>query len=89
MKYLIEKFDTNKKWKLFDGNIKSLLFVALIFFITYIPFFLNYYPGNVNTDSVGSILQITGEAKYTNFQPLLYTLIVGGIWKFYRWSCYV
>jgi len=81
MKYLIEKFDTNKKWKLFDGNIKSLLFVALIFFITYIPFFLNYYPGNVNTDSVGSILQITGEAKYTNFQPLLYTLIVGGIWN--------
>lgn len=81
MKYLIEKFDINKKWKLFDGNIKSLLFVALIFFITYIPFFLNYYPGNVNTDSVGSILQITGEAKYTNFQPLLYTLIVGGIWN--------
>ena len=66
---------------MFDGNIKSLLFVALIFFITYIPFFLNYYPGNVNTDSVGSILQITGEAKYTNFQPLLYTLIVGGIWN--------
>ena len=42
---------------------------------------MNYYPGNIVTDSIGSILQITGRANYTNFQPLLYTFILGGIWN--------
>lgn len=81
MEELIKKFDINKKCKFFDANKKSLILVALIFFLTYIPFFLNYYPGNIVTDSIGSILQITGRANYTNFQPLLYTFILGGIWN--------
>ena len=36
----------------------------------------------MNTDSVGSLYQITGISKYTNFQPILYTLILGGLWNF-------
>lgn len=78
---ILSKFSTEKEWKFFTNNKKSLFLIALIFFISYIPFFLYYYPGNVNTDSIGSLYQITGNAKYTNFQPLLYTLILGGIWN--------
>lgn len=79
---IAKKFNTQKEWKFFADNKKSIFFIAIIFFISYIPFFLYYYPGNVNTDSVGSLYQITGISKYTNFQPILYTLILGGLWNF-------
>ena len=76
-----KKFNSQKEWKYFTYNRKSIIVVALIFFTSYIPFFLNYYPGNVNTDSVGSLFQVTGFSKYTNFQPLLYTLTLGALWN--------
>ena len=73
--------EKNNEWKFFSNNKQSFIIVALIFFISYIPFFLHYYPGNVNTDSVGSLYQIEGISKYTNFQPLLYTLLLGMFWN--------
>ena len=81
MPKIINKIKTDKKWEFFTNNKKSFALVALIFFVSYIPFFLHYYPGNVNTDSVGSLYQITGISKFTNFQPILYTLILGGLWN--------
>lgn len=78
---LANKFNSKKECKFFRDNKKSFFILALVFFISYIPFFLNYYPGNVNTDSVGSLYQITGLAPYSNFQPILYTLILGGLWN--------
>lgn len=78
---LVAKFNSQKECKFFTNNKKSFWIVALIFFISYIPFFLHYYPGNVNTDSVGSLYQITGISPYTNFQPIVYTLILGGLWN--------
>lgn len=78
---LARKFDTKKEWNFFTNNKKSFFIIALIFFISYIPFFLHYFPGNINTDNIGSLYQITGLAPYSNFQPLLYTLIFGGIWN--------
>lgn len=76
-----KRFNSQKEWKYFTYNKKSIVIIAIIFFISYVPFFLNYYPGNVNTDSIGSLFQVTGYSKYTNFQPLLYTLTLGGIWN--------
>lgn len=78
---LTKRLNTKKEFKYFTNNKKSLLLVAVIFFISYLPFFLYYYPGNVNTDSMGSLLQITGISGYTNFQPILYTLLLGGLWN--------
>lgn len=78
---LANKFNSKKEWKFFTNNQKSFWIVAIIFFASYIPFFLHYFPGNVNTDSVGSLYQITGISPYTNFQPIVYTLILGGLWN--------
>ena len=78
---ILNKFNCKKEWKYFTNNKKSLFVIALIFFLSYVPFFLYYYPGNVNTDSVGSLYQITGISKFTNFQPILYTLLLGGLWN--------
>ena len=78
---LATKFDSKKDWKFFTNNKKSYWIVALIFFISFIPFFLRYYPGNVQTDNMGSLYQVTGLKPYSNFQPILYTLIFGGLWN--------
>lgn len=82
MPVIVKKFKERNKEEIFKYNKKTFWIIALIFFISYIPFFLYYYPGNVNTDSVGSLYQITGIKPYSNFQPLLYTLILGGLWNF-------
>lgn len=78
---LVGKFNTKKEWKFFTNNKKSLFLVALIFFISYIPYFLYYFPGNINVDSMGSLYQITGLKPYSNLQPILFTLILGGLWN--------
>ena len=82
MPFVFNKFKSDKEWKFFTYNKKSIIVVAAVFFISYIPFFLHYYPGNVNTDSVGSLIQITGISRFSNFQPILYTLLLGGLWNF-------
>ena len=79
---IVKKFNEKNKEEILKNNKKTFWVVTLIFFISYIPFFLHYYPGNINTDSVGSLYQITGMKPYSNFQPLLYTLILGGLWNF-------
>ena len=78
---LASKFNTKKEWKLFTNNKKSLFVVALLFFISYLPYFLYYFPGNINTDNIGSLYQITGIKPYSNMQPIVYTLIYGGLWN--------
>ena len=78
---LANKFNTKKEWKFFTNNKKSLIIVALLFFISYIPFFLYYYPGIINQDNFRSLAQIRGWEPYSNYQPLFYTLIYGGIWN--------
>lgn len=78
---IAKKFESKKKWSFFTNNKKSFWIVAGIFFVSYLPFFLYYFPGNVNTDNIGSWYQITGLKPYSNFQPLIYTFIFGGIWN--------
>lgn len=78
---LLNKFNDKKEISFFSNNKKSFWLVAIIFFISYLPFFLYYFPGNINTDNMGSFYQIVGIKPYSNLQPILYTLIFGGIWN--------
>ena len=73
----IEKIKNIKEYKFFTANKKSLIAVAGIIFFAYIPYILNYYPGNVLIDSVIQILQGTGAIELTNHHPVLHTLIIG------------
>lgn len=78
---IAKKMGSKKEWSFFTNNKKSFWIVTGIFFVSYLPFLLYYFPGNINTDNIGSWYQITGLAPYTNFQPLIYTFIFGGIWN--------
>lgn len=70
-----------KEYTFFTNNKKSIILVALVFLISYIPYILYYYPGTIFYDNMQSLLQITGKIEYNNFQPILYTLIYGGLWN--------
>ena len=65
-----------REHKLFTSNIKSIVFVTIILFIGYLPYILNYYPGNVLIDSVIQILQGQGAIPLTNHHPVLHTEII-------------
>lgn len=73
--------EKSKEYKFFTANKKSFFVIALIFFISYIPYFLYYYPGLIQYDAVNSLEQIVGFRKYANYNPVLYTLFLGGIWN--------
>lgn len=72
----IEKIKNVKEYKLFTRNKKSFIFVAIIIFLSYVPYILNYYPGNVLIDSVVQILQGAGALELTNHHPVLHTEII-------------
>ena len=72
----------NKEYKLFTANKKSIFFVAGIFFISYIPYFLYYYPGVIQYDAISCLEQISGYTSYNNHHPILFTLFFGGLWNF-------
>lgn len=78
---MAKKMESKKQWSFFTNNKKSFWVIAGIFFVSYLPFLLYYFPGNINTDNIGSWYQITGLKPYSNFQPLIYTFIFGGIWN--------
>lgn len=72
----IKKIENIKEYKLFTSNKKSFICVFSIIFIAYVPYILNYYPGNVLIDSVIQILQATGALELTNHHPVLHTEII-------------
>ena len=72
----ISKIKNVKEYKFFTANKKSILVVSVIIFLSYIPYILNYYPGNVLIDSVIQILQGTGAIELTNHHPVLHTEII-------------
>lgn len=82
-KDLLKKLNiNNKEYKLFTANKKSIFFVAGIFFISYIPYFLYYYPGAIQYDAISCLGQISGYTSYNNHHPILFTLFFGGLWNF-------
>ena len=72
----IEKVKNIKEYKFFTANKKSIMVVAIVIFLSYVPYILNYYPGNVLIDSVIQILQGTGAVELTNHHPVLHTEII-------------
>lgn len=72
----MDKIKGKKELKLFTANKKSIFFVAGIIFLAYVPYLLNYYPGNVLIDSVIQILQGVGATPLTNHHPVLHTGII-------------
>ena len=71
-----ERIKNIKEYKFFTANKKSFILVAVILFLAYVPYILNYFPGNVLIDSVIQILQGLGAMELTNHHPVLHTGII-------------
>lgn len=76
MPAFMQKIKNKKEYKFFTANKKSVLFVAIIFFISYLPYLLYYYPGNVLIDSTIQIMQGMGDLKFTSHHPPIHTAII-------------
>lgn len=79
---IIEKMKNKKEYKFFTANKKSILVVTIILFVTYLPYLLYYYPGNVLIDSTIQIMQGMGDLKLTNHHPAIHTGIITLCLKF-------
>lgn len=73
---IIEKLKQKKEYKFFTSNKKSILIVAIILFIAYLPYLLYYYPGNVLIDSTVQIMQGMGDWEFTTHHPPIHTAII-------------
>ncbi len=59
-----------------DKDRKRILgFWAIIIFITWIPYYLSYYPGGIYADTFGSISFVITD-KLSNRHPLLYNTLI-------------
>ncbi len=92
----IKKIENIKEYKLFTANKRSIVFIAIIIFMAYVPYILNYYPGSVLIDSVIQILQGTGAMELTNHHPVLHTQIIAicmnigkGIFNSYQTGAFI
>lgn len=79
---IVEKWNKeNKEYKCFTANKKSLWIIFGIFLISYIPFFLYYYPGSFQYDAINALDQIVGNIPYKDHQPIIYTVFLGLFWN--------
>ena len=67
----------NKDWNWFTDNKKTFFMVWIIIFVSWIPYFLNYYPGITTADSANQIYQSLGLSNLVNHHPLFHTLLIG------------
>ena len=74
------KFDNtkiiSKKSKWFNDNKRSFIIAFLIIFLAWLPYFLNYYPGELSPDSMVQIYQSIFGTQLTNHHPVLHTLLI-------------
>ena len=70
----IEKYFLGKGWI-------SVIIIAIIISLLYLPYLFNYYPGGVPRDIVGQ-LEETFNGTYRNLHPFVHTLIMGNSVKF-------
>lgn len=79
---IIEKWNKeNKEYKYFTANKKSFWIIFGVFLISYIPFFLYYYPGNFQYDATRALDQIVGNIPYKDWAPIIYTLFLKIFWN--------
>lgn len=88
------KLKNNKLINLFNKN--PFLFSFILLFICYLPYIISYYPGVINYDAANQIKEVMGiPTRYldsiilpnnlvsiTNFNPVIHTLLIGGLFKF-------
>lgn len=79
---IVEKWNKeNKEYKYFTANKKSFWIIFVVFLISYIPFFLYYYPGSFQYDAINALDQIVGNIPYKDHQPIIYTVFLGLFWN--------
>lgn len=57
-------------------NYKYVIVVSAFIFVSWLPYFLVYYPGFIFPDSLASIYQALEEYPLNNHHPILYTLFI-------------
>ena len=84
----------NKLLLLFEKN--PFLFSCILLLICYLPYMIAYYPAVINYDAANQIKEVMGiHTRYmdsvvlinenvfiTNFNPVIHTLLLGGLFKF-------
>ena len=70
------KEEKEEKWKFTD--IKLFFIIWAVIFLSYIPYFLKYFPGIASTDSIYQIYQATGNMNLINSHPIFHTMIISG-----------
>lgn len=70
--------NNNNSGCILSANMKSLIIVAIILMIAWIPTLLARYPGLCTFDNKYQITQVIN-GRYINDHPLLHTLLYGGI----------
>ena len=76
----------NIKWEktgkdILRTNLKSFVIVAVLLFILWLPYFLNYYPGITSYDTHYQLMQGFGKIPYNNHHPVLHTFLMSSIVK--------
>lgn len=56
--------------------VKSILVLAIIPFICWLPYLLIYWPGLIFNDTLSSLAQATDLATYSNHHPFLYSMFI-------------
>ena len=79
---LIENIDWKKTRKdILKPSLKTFIVVALLLFIVWLPYFLNYYPGITSYDTHYQLMQGYKVSEYNNHHPVLDTFIMSSIVK--------
>lgn len=71
------KKENNSPKKYFTNNKRSLLLIALLILLTYIPYLIHSFPGNLNYDFIVQIKEALNYQTLVNGHPYLHTLFVG------------
>ena len=63
--------------KLLKNEVFLVIITILFIFLSYLPFFLRYYPGIVTSDSYSQIEQTIGILPLKDHHPITHTAIIG------------
>lgn len=63
--------------KFFTANVRSLVIVAAVLFLSWLPYYLAYFPGIISPDSHMQIGQAIGAFSLYNHHPVAHTQLMG------------
>jgi len=83
--YGLDRLPTLKpfRWNFAERFFESRIFIHSFLFliICWLPFLILCFPGGLCVDASYQIMQVLGEAAYSTQQPLVHTLLLGGLVK--------